>query len=253
MYRWGFQICDVRSTGRISRAEVTALIRLMFGVLTGLELDPNNPSVGDLVSSLFAADASNAKHDPPSRPPPQAARSAPPSPVRKGAAVGGGAGGGGDEEVGGTLTWDQYRSVCLASAHVMTAVPSPEVYRKGYYGDKLAAGGARGTILASGGLAQRLGQVVMLTQRKCDFILTLMLGLQTAIEPDLARQRQRDAARADAAHAVADKDAASPLAAFGGILRSFVGASPSPCPVAGEDAGAAGGGEGRWTRDEGWK
>jgi len=55
--RWGFQICDVRSTGRITRPEVTALIRLMFGVLTGLELDHNNPYVGDLVSSLFDAGA----------------------------------------------------------------------------------------------------------------------------------------------------------------------------------------------------
>jgi len=51
--RWGFQICDVDCSGRVSAAEVTALIRLMFGVLTGLELDPNNPYVGDLVCSLF--------------------------------------------------------------------------------------------------------------------------------------------------------------------------------------------------------
>lgn len=57
--RWGFQICDVRSTGRIARSEVTALIRLMFGVLTGLELDHNNPYVGDLVSSLFESGAAH--------------------------------------------------------------------------------------------------------------------------------------------------------------------------------------------------
>ena len=37
---------------------------------------------------------------------------------------------------------------------------------------------AKERLLASGGLAQRLGQVVIMTQRKCDFILTLMLGLQ---------------------------------------------------------------------------
>ena len=30
-----------------------------------------------------------------------------------------------------------------------------------------------------------MGQAVIMTQRKCDFILTLMLGLQTAIEPDI--------------------------------------------------------------------
>ncbi len=51
--RWGFQICDVRATGRITKPEVTALIRLMFGVLTGLELNHRNPCIGEFVSSLF--------------------------------------------------------------------------------------------------------------------------------------------------------------------------------------------------------
>jgi Ca2+-binding EF-hand superfamily protein len=159
--RWGFQICDVRATGRITHREVTALIRLMFGVLTGLELDHRNPYVGDLVSSLFANKSLShtLSHNPAGstaaavRPDPPHTRSAPPSPVKSRSTAsmalaamgrweeqqeddqeeGEGAG-----EEGCSLSWEEYRRVCLASADVMTAV-SQQPYRKGYYGDKQVA------------------------------------------------------------------------------------------------------------------
>jgi hypothetical protein len=128
--RWGFQICDVDCSGRVSAAEVTALIRLMFGVLTGLELDPNNPYVGDLVSSLFQN--------------PYNSTSGRVSGQKEGATVGeggredGGRVDGEEGEKGGkedSLSWEQYRRGCLESADVMTVLsPLTHSYRKGYYG-----------------------------------------------------------------------------------------------------------------------
>ena len=133
--RWGFQICDVDCSGRVSAAEVTALIRLMFGVLTGLELDPNNPYVGDLVCSLFQT--------------PDNSTSGRVSGQKEGATGGEGGREEGGKEEGGrvdgeegekggkedSLSWEQYRRGCLESADVMTVLSPPtHSYRKGYYG-----------------------------------------------------------------------------------------------------------------------
>ena len=48
-----------------------------------------------------------------------------------------------------------------------------------------------------------------MTQRKCDFILTLMLGLQTAIEPDLIWKRERAREKEEARRALAAAQAVS--------------------------------------------
>ena len=93
-----------------------------------------------------------------------------------------------------------------------------------------------------------MGQAVIMTQRKCDFILTLMLGLQTAIEPDIVWKRERERERAEAAARKAQKQASkaaakdtappSPLATLQHVvLRSFM----SPPPWQGPPAGAEGG------------
>ena len=77
----------------------------------------------------------------------------------------------------------------------------------GYYGGQ---NGQRASysLLSSGGLAQRMGQAVIMTQRKCDFILTLMLGLQTAIEPDLIWKRERAREKEEARRALEEAEAA---------------------------------------------
>ena len=93
-----------------------------------------------------------------------------------------------------------------------------------------------------------MGQAVIMTQRKCDFILTLMLGLQTAIEPDIVWKRERERERAEAAARKAQKQASkaaakdtapsSPLATLQHVvLRSFM----APPPWQGLPAGAEGG------------
>jgi hypothetical protein len=79
-----------------------------------------------------------------------------------------------------------------------------------------------------------------MTQRKCDFILTLMLGLQTAIEPDLLWKREREREKEEARRVLQAADAraahdASPFAAIqSAVMRSFMSpdAHEPPAPTA---------------------
>lgn len=67
---------------------------------------------------------------------------------------------------------------------------------------------------------------MIMTQRKCDFILTLMLGLQTAIEPDLIWKRERAREKEEARRALAAAEAVSiSFACLPCVLRGVFGST----------------------------
>eukprot|EP00283_Hemiselmis_rufescens_P002837 CAMPEP_0173422004 /NCGR_PEP_ID=MMETSP1357-20121228/2879_1 /TAXON_ID=77926 /ORGANISM="Hemiselmis rufescens, Strain PCC563" /LENGTH=866 /DNA_ID=CAMNT_0014384977 /DNA_START=148 /DNA_END=2748 /DNA_ORIENTATION=- len=156
--KWGFQLCDMDRDGRVVRTEVTALLTSMFSVLTGLRLDYHNPYVDIFVHDLFEWAATNRT------------------------ANGDKNEGDWSEERG--LTWEEYRAGCLHNSDVLSMMYTPnQSYRLGYYGEH----GEKydGLQKTSKGLAARVGQTVFMGHARADFVLTLMLGLQLAIEPQL--------------------------------------------------------------------
>ena len=169
--RFGFDICDFNHDGVVDRTELRTLIESMFSVLSGLTLDAHNPDIDGFVDGLFSG-----FHDD------------------------------GDSK----LTWEEYRQACYQMGEQMTHLgatdtlvrsDSREVESNARKQEAQKALGSRLCVckpidsalvcrtLTSGALrvlllncCVRVDGCRFFGQEKWEFMLTLMLGLQIAVE-----------------------------------------------------------------------
>eukprot|EP00937_MAST-01D_sp_MAST-1D-sp2_P006173 g6173.t1 len=164
--RFGFNMIDLDKNGSVSREEVLQLLQSMMRVLSGLQLHGNTESeLRAFVESLFAALDIN-----------------------------------GD----GHITWEEYRRGCLLqeNMHALRALSLEDAPAPG--SASAASAAARAAQAARGGSGERddaeagkegpasasrsaqMGTTLFFGQRRFSFMLSVMVGLQVAVEAGTA-------------------------------------------------------------------
>ena len=146
--RFGFAIMDIDNDGEVSRAEVTTLLQSMTCVLTGLRVTSSTSSeVEAFVSSFF--DRYDINGD-------------------------------------GSISWEEYKRGCASYGGVIRSLnmeQGAEAWSKKTerWGGTEADGEPSGP---AGG--RKMGQHVFFGERKFSFMLSVMVGMQLAVESDRA-------------------------------------------------------------------
>jgi Ca2+-binding EF-hand superfamily protein len=144
--RLGFNICDLNGDGTVNRAEVKVLLDSIFAVLSGLSLGEHNPEAEHMLDAIF-------KHS----------------------------------EDGDSLTWKAYCRACIEDKDMISHLGHERLSRPvaadSESAEAAATGAAAEAAAGEGGSKQKqMGSLTFFGQKRWEMMLSLMVGLQQAVE-----------------------------------------------------------------------